>query len=245
MRERSIARRGADPAGDPVDRLCAALADRDAVLILDNCEHVIDAAAALAERLLTDCPRVRIVATSREPLQIPGETLHVVAPLPAPPAAGAAGGHPAPTRRCACSRTAPPRWSTGSSSKRPTPRRSPGSAAPWTGCRSPSSWPPPGCARSPRPSSPSASTTASRCSPAAAAPSLPTPPDAPRGRRLELEPAVGPGEGARPPPRRPPRRRHPRRGGTRRGQRAGRGRRGPNRDRRADRAGRPGQRSRS
>jgi predicted ATPase/DNA-binding SARP family transcriptional activator len=90
MRERSIARRGADPAGDPVDRLCAALADREAVLILDNCEHVIDAAAALAERLLTDCPRVRIVATSREPLQIPGETLHVVAPLPAPPAAASA-----------------------------------------------------------------------------------------------------------------------------------------------------------
>ncbi|WP_187365612.1 AfsR/SARP family transcriptional regulator [Trebonia kvetii] len=87
MRERSIARRGADPAGDPVDRLCAALADREAVLILDNCEHVIDAAAALAERLLTDCPRIRIVATSREPLQIHGETLHVVAPLPAPPAA--------------------------------------------------------------------------------------------------------------------------------------------------------------
>ena len=90
MRERSIARRGADPAGDPVDRLCAALADREAVLILDNCEHVIDAAAALAERLLADCPRVRIVATSREPLQIPGETLHVVAPLAAPPAAASA-----------------------------------------------------------------------------------------------------------------------------------------------------------
>ena len=68
-------------AGDPLDRLGAALADRDAVLILDNCEHVIDAAAALAARLLADCPRVRVLATSREPLQIPGETLHVVAPL--------------------------------------------------------------------------------------------------------------------------------------------------------------------
>jgi predicted ATPase/DNA-binding SARP family transcriptional activator len=90
MRERSIAMRGADQAGDPVDRLCVALADREVVLILDNCEHVIDAAAALAERLLTDCHRVRIVATSREPLQIPGETLHVVAPLPAPPVTASA-----------------------------------------------------------------------------------------------------------------------------------------------------------
>ncbi len=71
-------------AGDPVDRLAAALADRDAVLILDNCEHVIDAAAGLAARLLTDCPKVKILVTSREPLQIPGETLHVVAPLAAP-----------------------------------------------------------------------------------------------------------------------------------------------------------------
>ena len=87
LRERSIAPRGADVAGDPLDRLCSALADRDAVLILDNCEHVIDAAAAVAARLLSDCPRVKILATSREPLQIPGEVLHVVDPLAAPRAA--------------------------------------------------------------------------------------------------------------------------------------------------------------
>ncbi|HEY6497026.1 MAG TPA: BTAD domain-containing putative transcriptional regulator [Trebonia sp.] len=84
LRERSIARRGADMAGDPVGRLCSALGDRDAMLLLDNCEHVIDAAANVAARLLSDCPRVKIIATSREPLQIPGETLYVVAPLPAP-----------------------------------------------------------------------------------------------------------------------------------------------------------------
>jgi predicted ATPase/DNA-binding SARP family transcriptional activator len=84
LRERSIARRSAEMAGDPVDRLAAALADRDAVLILDNCEHVIDAAAGLAARLLNDCPMVKVLATSREPLQIPGENLHVVAPLAAP-----------------------------------------------------------------------------------------------------------------------------------------------------------------
>ncbi len=83
LRERSIARR-ADTAGDAAGRLCAFLADRDAVLVLDNCEHVIDAAAALAARLLADCPRVRILATSREPLRIPGEALHLVAPLATP-----------------------------------------------------------------------------------------------------------------------------------------------------------------
>jgi predicted ATPase/DNA-binding SARP family transcriptional activator len=85
--ERSIAPRGgADKAGDPADRLCAALAGRDAFLILDNCEHVIDEAAALAARILDDCPAVRILATSREPLRIPGEALHVVDPLATYPA---------------------------------------------------------------------------------------------------------------------------------------------------------------
>ena len=84
LRERSITPRGAEMAGDPAGRLTSALADREAVLILDNCEHVIDTAASLAARLLDDCPKVKILATSREPLQIPGETLHVVAPLAAP-----------------------------------------------------------------------------------------------------------------------------------------------------------------
>src|SRR5580700_2478099 len=97
LRERVIARHGADQAhADPADRLCAALGDREAVLILDNCEHLIEAAASLADRLLTDCPRTRIIATSREPLRIPGETLWVVAPLPVPPASGMAGAESAP-----------------------------------------------------------------------------------------------------------------------------------------------------
>ncbi len=95
LRERSIARRGGGDGGaDPADRLCAALAERDVLLILDNCEHVIEAAAILAARLLADCPGVQVLATSREPLRIGGESLHVVAPLPVPPAAepGAAAG---------------------------------------------------------------------------------------------------------------------------------------------------------
>ena len=86
LRERALGMHGADAAAGPLGRLTAALAARDAVLILDNCEHLIEAAAALAARLLADCPGVRVLATSREPLGIGGETLYQVDPLPAPPA---------------------------------------------------------------------------------------------------------------------------------------------------------------
>ena len=85
IREPVIARRAAEPDAGPLDRLAAALADRDEVLILDNCEHVIEAAAALAGHVLAACPRVRILATSRQPLRIDGETLSPVSPLPVPP----------------------------------------------------------------------------------------------------------------------------------------------------------------
>jgi predicted ATPase len=70
--------------GDPVDRLTAALRDRAALLVLDNCEHVITAAASLADRVLADCPRLRILATSREPLNINGESVWPVEPLALP-----------------------------------------------------------------------------------------------------------------------------------------------------------------
>jgi predicted ATPase/DNA-binding SARP family transcriptional activator len=96
LRERSLGLRGPDGAADPLDRLCTALAASEAVLILDNCEHLIDAAAALAARLLADCPRVRVLATSREPLGIGGETLFPVGPLAAPPASPAAFGTAGP-----------------------------------------------------------------------------------------------------------------------------------------------------
>jgi predicted ATPase/DNA-binding SARP family transcriptional activator len=94
IRERVIARRAGDPGAGPLDRLAGALADRDDVVILDNCEHVIEAAAALAGRVLAACPRVRIVATSRQPLRIDGETLCPVPPLsvPPPPPRERAGG---------------------------------------------------------------------------------------------------------------------------------------------------------
>ncbi|WP_439661443.1 BTAD domain-containing putative transcriptional regulator [Lentzea sp. HUAS TT2] len=66
---------------EPEDRLTLALRERDALLILDNCEHLIVQAAQLAGLLLSTCPSLRILATSREALGITGETLCPVPPL--------------------------------------------------------------------------------------------------------------------------------------------------------------------
>ncbi|MFJ8054539.1 BTAD domain-containing putative transcriptional regulator [Streptomyces luteogriseus] len=66
---------------DPVGLLVEFCAPRSLVLILDNCEHVIGAAAHLAETLLTHCPGLTILATSREPLGVPGELVRPVEPL--------------------------------------------------------------------------------------------------------------------------------------------------------------------
>jgi predicted ATPase/DNA-binding SARP family transcriptional activator len=75
----------ADEQADALDRLLAALAGRRTLLVLDNCEHLVAAAAALADRVLAACPKVRIMATSREPLNITGEALWTVGPLTLPP----------------------------------------------------------------------------------------------------------------------------------------------------------------
>jgi predicted ATPase/DNA-binding SARP family transcriptional activator len=72
---------GDAPNAEPIDRVVAALRDREALLILDNCEHVIEQAAAFAYRVLGECRRLRILATSREPLGITGEALWQVEPL--------------------------------------------------------------------------------------------------------------------------------------------------------------------
>src|SRR5581483_11945857 len=72
------------PSAELTDRLIAAIREREALLILDNCEHVIEAAAAFAHRVLGECRRLRILATSREPLGITGEALWLVEPLAVP-----------------------------------------------------------------------------------------------------------------------------------------------------------------
>jgi predicted ATPase/DNA-binding XRE family transcriptional regulator len=67
----------------PVERLRQALQDRDALLLLDNCEHVLDAAPLVLE-LLQDCPRLRVLATSRAALRLSGEQEFPLLPLPTP-----------------------------------------------------------------------------------------------------------------------------------------------------------------
>ncbi|WP_328554691.1 AfsR/SARP family transcriptional regulator [Streptomyces sp. NBC_00358] len=69
------------PQDDPVALLVEYCASRSQLLVLDNCEHVIGAAAELAETLLTRCPGLTILATSREPLGVPGELVRPVEPL--------------------------------------------------------------------------------------------------------------------------------------------------------------------
>ncbi|MEU3610474.1 BTAD domain-containing putative transcriptional regulator [Streptomyces sp. NPDC035033] len=82
-----ITRDGAPLQDDPTAHLVEHLADRPSLLlVLDNCEHVIDAAAALTETLLAHCPHLRVLATSREPLGVPGESVRPVEPLPPAPA---------------------------------------------------------------------------------------------------------------------------------------------------------------
>ena len=71
-------------SNDPEPGLVAFLESRRVLVVLDNCEHVISAAAALAERIYLAAPKVCILATSREPLRVEGEHVHPLVPLQSP-----------------------------------------------------------------------------------------------------------------------------------------------------------------
>jgi predicted ATPase/DNA-binding winged helix-turn-helix (wHTH) protein len=73
-------------AGDPAspERLAAALTSKHLLLVLDNCEHVIDMAARIAEAFLHGSAKVQVIATSREPLRVDGECVYQVPPLDVP-----------------------------------------------------------------------------------------------------------------------------------------------------------------
>ncbi|MER6067592.1 BTAD domain-containing putative transcriptional regulator [Streptomyces sp. NPDC001817] len=73
-----------DRYDDPLERIVEHCARRRMLVVLDNCEHVIEAAAHLTERLLARCPKLTVLATSREPLGVPGELVRPVEPLPEP-----------------------------------------------------------------------------------------------------------------------------------------------------------------
>ncbi|WND37906.1 BTAD domain-containing putative transcriptional regulator [Streptomyces sp. BB1-1-1] len=75
-----------DRRATAVERLVEHCGRRRMLIVLDNCEHVVDAAARLTEELLARCPDLTVLATSREPLGVPGESLRPVEPLPEPAA---------------------------------------------------------------------------------------------------------------------------------------------------------------
>ncbi len=72
-------------SADPIPGLIAFLRDKRMLLILDSCEHVIETAAALAERIFEGAPQAHILATSRESLRVEGEHVHRLSPLASPP----------------------------------------------------------------------------------------------------------------------------------------------------------------
>ncbi|MFI7111249.1 BTAD domain-containing putative transcriptional regulator [Nonomuraea sp. NPDC050227] len=96
-----------EAAKDVVEQVAEALGERPALVVLDNCEHVVTAAAVLVERLLDECPELRVLATSREPLNVPGERLLPLPPLEPPPAgAGPAEASAYPSVRLLVDRAA-------------------------------------------------------------------------------------------------------------------------------------------
>ncbi len=76
---------GTETHDSPADTLIASLRDSEILLILDNCEHLIGACASLAAALVSQCPKLRIMATSREALGVPGERAWTVSSLSLPP----------------------------------------------------------------------------------------------------------------------------------------------------------------
>ena len=96
---RAVAAATGIAGADPVEALRRAIADRPALLVLDTCEHVLTGAATLARALLTSCPALRIVATSRRPLGLAGEVLRPLAPLALPLADDAVAVERSPAAR--------------------------------------------------------------------------------------------------------------------------------------------------
>lgn len=86
---------------NPVDGLADALSTAEGVVVLDNCEHVIDAAAVVASTLRSRCPGITVLATSRMPLGVDGERILPLEPLAAPGEIGDVGSSPAVQLLCA------------------------------------------------------------------------------------------------------------------------------------------------
>jgi predicted ATPase len=133
--------------GVPLAEVVArALARRQLLLVLDNCEHVIGAAAELCAGLLAACDDVRVLATSREPLRIAGEARYRLGPLSLPDGDDLAGtgGSEAVALFTDRARQADAGFVLDEATGPAVARMVPG----WTGCRWRSSWPRRGWRRS-------------------------------------------------------------------------------------------------
>ena len=84
--------RAREPRRPLTTNLTEYLRRRQLLLVLDNCEHLIEAAATLADELLRACPQLHMLTTSREPLAIDGEVTHRVPSLAVPGRSPAGGG---------------------------------------------------------------------------------------------------------------------------------------------------------
>jgi hypothetical protein len=132
-------------APTPAAGLVRELAGRELLMVLDNCEHVLEAAAGLVATLIARCRRVRFLATDRERLDVPGELV-----FPVPPLGLSAGGSAAAVAASevgllfAQQRPGPVRPVPASSCRRSTRARSRRCAPGWMASLWPSSWPRPG-----------------------------------------------------------------------------------------------------
>ena len=127
-----------------IDTLVDHLRPREAILVIDNCEHVLGASAALVEALLRACPLLWVLATSREPLGVSGEVLWRVPSLRADPGANRMRLDRGPPRVRGPPAVRRPQPGVGGRPRpSPTPTRPPWprSASASTASRWPSSWP--------------------------------------------------------------------------------------------------------
>jgi predicted ATPase len=132
----------------PGEALLGYLRERQMLLILDTCEHLIDACAAFVEGVLREAPGVTLLATSSQPLDVLGEHTCLIPPLPVPavPGADARGGGREGERAVAwgVSTTAPASQATGGGDAVELFAER-ACASDWTASRWPSSSPPSGC----------------------------------------------------------------------------------------------------
>jgi hypothetical protein len=145
------------------EALARGIGDRHLLLVLDNCEHLIDAVAALVEAVMRLCPRATVLATSRDVMRIPGECVYRVPALDVPALGRRRRTSSSATALWSCSLPGPRHWTRASRRGRRISRRSPRSAGTSTAFRSPSSSPLPAPPLSEPSRSPPACAIASRC----------------------------------------------------------------------------------